>query len=293
MKKVVVFGGAGFLGSYLVEELAARGYETIVCDILEENPFEHDLITYQRCDIMNTIEVDSIINENIEIVYNLAGFANLEKAIHNPFETMELNVLGNINILNAIRKQNVSRFVYASSAYAMNKKGSFYGISKLTSEKMVEEFNKRYGLSYTILRYGSVYSELDFDNNYIYHLVAKAIKTGKIEHEGDGKEVREYIHAHDAAILSVDVIQSESFVNKQIVLTGAERMKRIELFKMIREILGKDLDICLNGGGYEHHYKYTPYSFEPSLSKKLIANPHIDMGQGLLRCIKAVYNNDK
>lgn len=291
-KKVLVFGGSGFLGSYLVEELLGRGYQTTVCDI-KKMDWEISGYEFVECDILNPDQVSNAILEDVDFIYNLAGFANLDEAIENPYRTMELNVLGNINVLNACLEKNINRFVYASSAYAMNNKGSFYGISKLSSEKIVEEYYKKYQLPYTILRYGSVYSERNYENNYIYNLVDKAIRSGEIIHEGDGKEVREYIHAHDAAKLSVDVIESKDFKNGQVVLTGVERMQRKELFLMIQEILNQDLDIKLKDDGYENHYKYTPYSFEPSISKKLVANPHIDMGQGLLRCVKAVYNENE
>lgn len=290
-KRVVVFGGSGFLGSYLVEELLERGYQTTICDI-EKMDYGISGYDFIECDIMSSDQVANAISKDVDIVYNLAGFANLDEAVENPYHTMELNVLGNINVLNACQERDIERFIYASSAYAMNSKGSFYGISKLSSEKLVEEYYKKYKLPYTILRYGSVYSERDFENNYIYNLVKEAIRKGEIVHDGDGKEIREYIHAHDAAKLSVDVIESEKFRNGQVILTGVERMKRKELFLMIQEILNQDLDIVLKDDGYENHYKYTPYSFEPSVSKKLVANPHIDMGQGLLRCVKAVYNEE-
>jgi UDP-glucose 4-epimerase len=290
--KVVVFGGSGFLGSYLVEELLDRGYQTTVCDI---EKMDYDIRGYNfiECDIMSPDQVSNAISRDVDFVFNLAGFANLDEAVDNPYRTMELNVMGNINVLEACRENDIVRFVYASSAYAMNNKGSFYGISKLSSEKVVEEYYKRYNLPYTILRYGSVYSERDYENNYIYNLVKEAIQTGTIEHEGDGKEIREYIHARDAAKLSVDVLESEKFKNGQVVLTGVERMQRKELFLMIQEILNHGLEIKLKDEGYGNHYKYTPYSFEPSVSKKLVANPHIDMGQGLLRCVKAVYKEDE
>ena len=64
---------------------------------------------------------------------------------------MELNILGNINILNACLKAKIKRFIYASSAYAMSDKGSFYGISKLTSEKIVEEYAVKFDLKFTDL----------------------------------------------------------------------------------------------------------------------------------------------
>ena len=148
-------------------------------------------------------------------------------------------------------------------------------------------------LNFTILRYGSVYSERDYDNNYIYNLVKRAVLENIIDHKGDGKEIREYIHAGDAAKLSVDVIESNKFKNVHVILTGSERMQRFELFNMINEILNDKIEVKYNLNQETNHYKFTPYSFEPSLSRKLTANPHIDMGQGLLECIRAVYKNER
>ncbi|WP_296635757.1 NAD(P)-dependent oxidoreductase [Polaribacter sp.] len=293
MKKVLVFGGFGFLGHYLVDELLKRAYSVTVADI-NKNESLVDKLTYFKCDITNKENVKKVFKNNqFEIVYNLAGFANLDTAVKYPLETMQLNVLGNIHILEQCVKNKISRFVYASSAYAMSNKGSFYGISKLASEKIVEEYFKKYSLPFTILRYGSVYSERSYDNNYIYNLIKTAVLEGEINHNGDGNELREYIHAADASKLSVDVIESENFKNMHVILTGNERMKRSDLFNMVKEILNDRLKINYTNSGYHNHYNFTPYSFEPSVSKKLSANPHIDMGQGLLECIRSVYKNEK
>src|SRR5690606_10394387 len=206
-----------------------------------------NIVNYIRCDISSKEEVDEVfVNKKYDIVYNLAGFANLDFAIKDPLRTMQLNIIGNIHILEACVRERVGKFIYASSAYAMSNKGSFYGISKLASEKIIEEFHKRHKLEFTILRYGSVYSEKDYDNNYIYNLIKDAIKKNKIVHNGDGNEIREYIHAGDAAKLSVDVIESNDFNNLHVILTGTERMKRIELFEMINEILNDKIDIEYN-----------------------------------------------
>lgn len=293
MKKVLVFGGFGFLGYYLVKELLQRNYEVSVADI-NINEELSSLVTYFECDISSSQEVNLVFSKsNFDIVYNLAGFANLDRAVENPLETIKLNVIGNINIIEACLAHKVDRFVYASSAYAVSNKGSFYGISKLASEKIIEEYNKKNNLSFVILRYGSVYSEKEYDNNYIYNLVKGAVINGRIDHKGDGREIREYIHAADAAKLSVDVIESDVYKNIHVILTGTERMKRIELFNMIKEILNNKVEVNCNDIGYNNHYKFTPYSFEASVSRKLVANPHIDMGQGILECIRAVHNNEK
>ncbi len=293
MKNVLVFGGFGFLGYYLVKELLLRNYNVFVADINTNEELIRE-VNYVYCDISNKQSIDEIFDkDNFDIVYNLAGFANLDKAIEDPINTLQLNVIGNANIIDACLTHKVSKFVYASSAYAMSNKGSFYGISKLASEKIIEEYHKKHNLPFVILRYGSVYSEKSYDNNYIYNLVKRAVLEGKIDHNGDGKEIREYIHASDAAKLSVDVIESDVYSNTHVILTGTERMQRVELFNMINEILNNKIEVNCSDSGYNHHYKFTPYSFEPSVSKKLIANPHIDMGQGLLECIRAVYKNEQ
>jgi len=288
LKKVVVFGGTGFIGSYVVEELLNKGYEVVAVDLNKSKYVDDKYFEY--CDILDTKRVNQLV-EGAKIVYNFAGFANLDEAIENPIKALELNVMGNLNILEACKNRHVKRFIYASSAYAMSDKGSFYGISKLTSEKLTEEYYKKFGLEFTIVRYGSVYGDRDYHNNYIYSLLKQSLKTGMINHSGDGEEIREYIHALDVAKLAVKLIESEEFINEHIILTGVERMQRRELFEMVNEILGGKLKINLNNDGYHNHYKTTPYSFSPIRSKKLVANPYIDMGQGLLDCLKDIEVN--
>ena len=293
MKKVLVFGGFGFLGYYLTKELLQRNYKVVVADIIENKELMSK-VDYIRCNIHNKQNVcDAFKKDAFNYVYNLAGFANLDRAIENPIQTIELNVISNMYIIESCLENNITNYFYASSAYAVSNKGSFYGISKLASEKIVEEYHEKYKLPFVIFRYGSVYSDRSYDNNYIYNLIKEAVLTKEINHKGDGNEMREYIHAADAAKLSVDILETNMYNNTHIILTGNERMRRIELFYMINEMLNNSVEINCNNNSYKNHYKFTPYSFEPSVSKKLIANPHIDMGQGLLDCIRSVYNNEK
>jgi UDP-glucose 4-epimerase len=287
-KNILVFGGNGFIGSYLIDELVQRKYRVTSADLEAFGYADPQL--FEKCDILDRDRVEQLVAK-ADIVYNFAGMASLDSAVENPLEAIELNVMGNLNILQACRKYDIKRFVFASSAYAVSDKGSFYGISKLTSEKLIEEYYKKYGLRFTILRYGSVYGERDYSNNYIYGLIKKAMKTGVIDHVGDGNEIREYIHAADVAKLAADVIESDIYVNEHLILTGVERMQRRELFEMINEMLGNTLEIRFNDHQH-HHYRMTPYSFHPTRSKKLVANPYIDMGQGILECMKNISDND-
>jgi len=288
MKKVIIFGGSGFLGSYVADELTRRGYEVTIAD-LTSSVYLKDSQKFVKVDILDILDIKKVI-QDMDIVYNFAAVAELEDAINNPLNTMNINVMGNLNILEACKDHGfIKRFVYASSAYALSNEGSFYGISKQSSERLTQEYYKRYGLKYTIIRYGSLYGERPSHNNYIYNLLKDAIVNRELRYKGDGQDLREYIHAADVAKLSVDILEDTQYENEQIVLTGTERLKRIELLTMINEIMQNTLDIQQIDDDNFGHYKITPYSYHPTVAKKLVANPYIDLGQGLLECIEEIH----
>jgi len=287
-KKIVVFGGSGFLGSYVADELTRRSYKVLIADIQESKYINSD----QKFINFNILDIEAILKiiDGASIVYNFIAIANLDEAIQDPLNTMNINVMGNLNILEACKKNTkIERYIYASSAYALSNEGSFYGISKQSSEKLTQEYYKRYGLKYTVIRYGSLYGERASHNNYIYNLLFDAIKNGELHYKGDGQDLREYIHAADAAKLSVDILEDTQYENEHIILTGTERLKRIELLTMINEIMQNKLEVKQISENNTGHYKITPYSYHPTVAKKLIANPYIDLGQGLLECIQEIY----
>lgn len=290
IKEALVIGGSGFIGSYVSQELNLRGYNVIIADI-EKNENLNKL-QFIQCDITSRKDIISLFKNQFDFVFHLAGFSSLKDAVKDPVKTIELNILSTTWILEQCVSYKIKHFVYASSAYASSSKGSFYGISKLASEKIIEEFNFRYNLNYTILRYGSVYSEISFYNNYLFNLVEKAIQDKKIVHNSDGEEKREYIHSSDVSKLTVDVIENKDFKNQCFILTGIEQFKRKDIFEMIKEISGEQIDIQLqNESNSNNNYRLTPYSFNPSRAKKLISNPQIDLGQGILEIIKSVNEN--
>ena len=287
-KKVVIFGGSGFLGSYVADEFTRRNYDVVIADIQKSTYIQLN----QEFREVNVLDIDNIkeIIKDAKIVYNFVAIANLDDAIHDPINAMNINVMGNLNILEACKQNgNIERFVYASSAYALSSEGSFYGISKQSSEKLTEEYYKRYGLKYTVIRYGSLYGERASHNNYIYNLLKDAIENGTLPYKGDGKDLREYIHAADSAKLSVDILEDIQYENQHIILTGTERLKRIELLTMINEIMQNKLEVKQISDNNMGHYKITPYSYHPTVAKKLVANPYIDLGQGLLECIQEIH----
>ena len=285
--KVLVAGGSGFLGSYVVDQLAERGHDVTIFDMrapLRAQP----RVGFVKGDILDAAAVRAAVSGN-DVVYNFAGLADLNDSIDKPVETVSLNVIGNLNVLEAARHHRVKRFVYASSVYVFSHKGAFYGASKKSSELIVEQYGEQYDLGYTIIRYGSVYGERADASNRIYRVLRQALTEKKISFPGDGLEEREYIHGRDAAKLSVDVIESDSYRNQHVILTGMERFKYSELLAMIREMMNNDIQIEMLGYDYKGHYVLTPYSFSPRIGLKLVNNPGIDFGQGLLDCLNHLY----
>jgi UDP-glucose 4-epimerase len=271
--RIIVFGGAGFLGSYVADALSVAGHEVTIFDI-RKSPFLRDDQKMIVGDIMDTDVVDKAVAEN-EAVYHLAGIADIDECSRRPVDTVRYNVLGTVIVLEASRKARVKRFVFAGSVYVYSESGSFYRSSKQSCELFIENYHRLYGLPYTIIRYGSLYGERADKRNSVYRLIKEAMSTGKIVYHGTGQELREYIHALDAAQSSVMMLQPE-FENQHIILTGNQAMR----YKDLLEMIPKTSDT---------HYTVTPYSFNPRLGRKLVNNPHIDMGQGLLSCIQEIY----
>jgi len=291
-ERAIVFGGAGFLGSAVVDRLLLSGYEVSVFDLRNPINLIASNINFINGDIQDLSAVKSAIFGH-QIVYNFAGAANLEDSINDPLRYLNLNIMGNANILqSAVDASCVNRFVYASSAYALSDKGAFYGTSKRASEKITQIYQKNFGLDYTILRYGSVYGPRADETNRIYRFIKQAVDEGEIIYPGNGLEEREYIHVDDAAELSVKILE-EFGRNQSFILTGSERFKYTEVLNFIKEIMGPDLRVKLLGNDFHGHYSMTPYHFDPDLGKKISNNPSIDFGQGILQCIQEYFSRPK
>lgn len=286
MKKAVVFGGSGFLGSHVADALTKEGYAVTIFDI-KPSKYLRDAQKMVVGSILDTDAVKNVVSE-ADIVYNFAGIADIYEANNKPLETVKMNILGNTNVLEACRHNNVSRFVFASSVYVYSDAGSFYRSSKQACELIIENYYEQYGLPYTILRYGSLYGPRSDERNWIYSILKQAIIDGKITRDGDGEELREYIHVEDAARCSVDIL-SEEFKNEYVILTGYQQLKVKDLMVMIREILGNKIDLEFLPSKSNLNYEITPYSFNPKIAKKMVSNHYLDMGQGLLQCLKEIY----
>jgi UDP-glucose 4-epimerase len=287
--KVVVFGGAGFLGSHVADALTNKNFDVTIFD-KSESPFINKKQNMVIGDILDSEQVNKVVH-NSHFVYHFAGLANINEAKIKPLETITSNILGTTKILEACRINNVDRFVFASTIYVYSELGSFYRSSKQACELIIENYFDEYNLNYTILRYGSLYGRRANQFNFIRNAVTQALLENKIDRKGDGNEVRDYIHVKDAAKASVKILTDE-FINSHIMIKGTQTIKVKELLLMLNEIMGNKIEINYsNQTYYEGHYKLTPYSFRPRVAKKYLLNTYHDLGQGLLDTIYDVYKD--
>jgi UDP-glucose 4-epimerase len=285
MKRICVVGGSGFLGSHVADQLSAAGHEVVIYD-RTPSPWLKSGQIMQMGDLM---ELDSLQDavKGCDAVYNFAALADLNDALDKPIETIKINVLGNGHVLEACRKWSVKRFLYASTVYVNSREGGFYRCSKQSAEHYVEEYQKVYGLDFTILRYGSLYGPRTSHSNGLYRIVKKALETGVLCYEGSPESLREYIHVVDAARASV-VALNDDFRNESVVLTGQEPMRVLDLLEMLREILGLKNAVKFTMSEQSGHYVRTPYAYQPKLGRKYVPPMHVDLGQGLLELISEV-----
>lgn len=291
--KAVLFGGSGFLGSHVADALSQAGHDVTIYD-LRDSPHRPGSQRFVQGDILDPHAAGRAL-QGQDVAYNFAGLANLDEAHEQPVESARVNVLGNAILLEEARKAKLSRYVFASSIYVAGHAGGFYRAGKQAGELYVEEYQRWFGLDFTILRYGSIYGRRADRNNGVGQYLMQALQHRRIVVKGTGEELREYVHVSDVAKASVKILEPE-FRNQHVVLTGHHPLRVRDLVEMIREMVGSDVQIefqpvdpVQRQEGKTTHYTITPYSFRPQIAKKLVSNHYVDMGQGLIDCLEDLH----
>jgi len=278
-KKVLVTGSSGFIGSHVADALEVQGYQVTLFDAIPSKYKTKSQKEYIG-DILNPDDIDKAMKD-CRYVFHFAAQADIGSSSEDPTKTIQNNIIGTQNILELARKNKVNRFLFASTIYVYSELGSFYRVSKQACEKIIEEYQKEFGLDYTILRFGSLYGPRANDFNAIRSFLLHAIKEKKIIRRGNGEELREYIHVKDAARLSV-VSLDEKHKNKHLIITGNQQIKVKDLLTMIGEIFNGEIEIKYDLEDELHHYEITPYNYKPQIAQKITSDTFFDLGQGIL-----------
>lgn len=283
--KVTIFGGSGFVGSHVADALSEAGHDVTIFDLAPSSWLQANQNMVVG-DILDPNAVSEAIR-GADYVYNMAGIADIDEACMRPVATVSANILGNAHVLEACVQHKVQRFIYASTVYVYSQKGGFYRCSKQASEAYIEEYHRRMGLNFTILRYGTLYGPRSDSRNSIYRYLHQALTEGKLEVSGTGRERRDYIHVRDAARLSVEILDPQ-YANMHVTLTGHQSLYFQDILNMINEIMGNRLEIFCKGIPNDAHYAMTPYSYLPKTGLKLSSNLFTDLGQGLIEILEEI-----
>lgn len=222
--KVLVTGGAGFIGSHIVDKCIADANSVVVVDNLSTGKKENinAEASFYHIDIQDSRLEEVFEKEQPQIVIHQAAQIHVNTSVEEPVFDAANNILGTIHLLECCRKYDVQKIVYASTAAVYGnpiylpiderhpiQPLSGYGCSKYSGEKYIEMYAELYGLKYTILRYANVYGERQDprgEGGVISVFVDKTLRKDPLTIFGDGQQTRDYIFVGDIASANVQAM---------------------------------------------------------------------------------------
>jgi len=252
--KVIVSGGAGFIGSHLVDALIDRGIEVHIIDSLisGQKGYINPLAQLHVVDICSEEASKVIMNIQPDAFYHLAAQADVGKSVQYPKYDGDINIIGTLNILEACHKAKVGKFIFASTSAVygnLNNEllseeevtvpASFYGLSKLTAESYIRLFYELYRQPYTILRYANVYGprqQPKGEGGVVSVFFDRLRKGGHINVHGDGQQTRDFIYVKD--IVAANLAALESGDQETIQVSTSQRTSINEILSFLTDIHG-------------------------------------------------------
>lgn len=295
-ERVAVTGGSGFIGSHLVDQLIEAGYEVLVIDH-RVRPHRED-VDFADVDIVN---FSTVLNatRGCDYVFHLAAVANVNYAFSQPLYTVEANVLGTTNILEAARHNGIKRVFFASTVWVysgcrdgnvcedspldFSGAGHVYTSSKIASEFFINDYWRLYKVPFTILRYGIPYGPRMREELVIPIFIKKALFGEPITIAGDGSQYRNFIYIDDLIKAHI-LAMNEKAKNQVYNLEGKRRITIREIAETLKEILGNDVKIeCVPARPGDYFGKEV--SAEKA-KRELGWEPQIDFKEGMRRTIE-------
>lgn len=257
--KVLVTGGAGFIGSNLVDNYINLGYEVVVVDNLSTGKisFLNPKAKFYEEDITTKTFLEIVKQEKPDIINHHAAQIDVQTSIKDPNFDAQVNILGTLNVLEACRKQEEGiKLIYPSSAAVYGvpdylgvdeehpvKPISTYGISKHTPEHYIEAYHQLYGISYMVLRYANVYGKRQDpkgEGGVISILVDCALNNGTFTVFGNGEQTRDFIYISD--IVAANMFATEKCVNTIVNISTNQATSLNDTIIEFEEVIGCQLN---------------------------------------------------
>ena len=215
-KKILVTGGAGFIGSHLVDTLIKKGHQVCIIDDLSTG-LRKNINTkakFLKTDIRSRKVNEIFINEKPDIVYHLAGQINLRTSLEDPVFDADVNILGSLNVLENCKKYKIKKIIFSSTGGALYGEAktiptpesfptnppSPYGLAKLTIEKYLEVYKRLYDIDYVSLRYANVYGPRQnvlAEAGVIAIFIQNILNNKPCIINGSGRQTRDYVCVDD------------------------------------------------------------------------------------------------
>jgi dTDP-glucose 4,6-dehydratase len=306
--RLLVTGGAGFIGSNFVRYILARypEYQLIVLDKLtyagnlenlagfEKNPH----FQFRQGDICDTELADLLIKQGVDAVINFAAESHVDRSILDPSEFARTNIMGTLSMLEACRKNRVSRYVQISTdeVYgSLGPAGAFteesplspnspYAASKAAADLLVRSYGKTYGFPCLVTRCSNNYGPYQFPEKLIPLLVTNALAGLTLPIYGDGQHVRDWIHVEDHCD-ALDRILHHGRPGQVYNIGARQETANLEIARLIVRVLGKEeglITFVKDRPGHDRRYAIDPSRLENELGWK----PRTRFEQGIRQTIE-------
>ena len=304
--KLLITGGAGFIGSYLCEKYISQGYQVIAMDNLCNGKLENisSLLNKKRFTFIQEDITDSKFLKtqlkDIDCIFHLAAIINVEQATANSYLAYNTNVLGTLNILENARLQNVPKVIVASSAeiYGTSQyepmdenhpldAPHIYGATKIAVDRMCKAYITTYNMDVRVLRTFNVFGSRQKNNGYgsVIPIFIRRVREGKPPQVfGDGEQTRDYTYITDLIEAYDRVFRCKEPIREPLNVGTGKAYKIKDIAQQIIHLINKDIDIefvsARKGEVINFNCDYS------RIKKKLGWKPKICFQKGLKSLIK-------
>ena len=254
MSKILITGGAGFIGSHMVDQLVEEGYKVIIADDLSKGKFENvnAKADFEKIDITSKKFKNLVKKFKPDVIFHFAAQSSVTKSIKSPKKDIAINLLATQGLLDTAKEVKVNKVIFASSAavYARstnlpiaeenpNEPISLYGVSKLCSEYLLRNYHKIHNLSYASLRFANVYGprqDTRTEGGVVAIFIDKILKADKAIIFGDGTQTRDFIYVDD--VVSACLLALNNDVIGEFNIGTESETSVLDLYSKLLKISG-------------------------------------------------------